>query len=81
MSDEVKGLLRSRTFWGALVALIAPFLGMAGYAVTEEDTAAVVDTIMGTVAAAGALLAIFGRIKASKKVVIGGAKKEGSESV
>lgn len=69
--DGVKGLLSSKTVWGAIVAILAAAGNAAGYIVTDADTAAVVSNIMAVVTAFGGLYAIYGRIKATHKVVPG----------
>jgi len=66
--NDAKSLLLSRTFWGALTAVLAGILGLFGYVLSPEDANALIDLIAGLAAAAGGLLAIFGRVKASKRI-------------
>lgn len=63
-----KGILQSRTFWGALLAIVSAALGLAGYTFGAEDQQALIEvgTAIGT--ALGGLIAIFGRISATKKI-------------
>lgn len=58
----------SKTIWGGIIALLAALAGAFGYAVDADTQASIIDlvTVVGT--GVGGLLAIFGRIKASKKV-------------
>ena len=79
--DGVKGLLSSKTVWGAIVAIFAAAANAAGYVVADADTAAVISNIMAVVTAVGGLYAIYGRIKATKQVVVGGANKDPNASV
>jgi hypothetical protein len=66
--DEFKTLTQSKTFWGAVVALGGSALGLGHYTLTPADAASAVDLISGIVSAAGGLVAIYGRIVASKKI-------------
>lgn len=66
--NEVKSLFASKTFWGALVAVAAGVLGLFGYTVTPEDEMWLVDSIAGVAAIAGGLVAVYGRIRTSKRI-------------
>jgi len=73
--DETKPWYLSRGILGGAVAAVAGAAQLAGYAVTPADQAALVDGVTqigGLVAGAGSLLgglvAIWGRIKASKAI-------------
>ncbi len=65
---EVKSLIASKTFWGAFVAVAAGVFGLFGYAVTPEDQVWLVDSIAAVGAIAGGVVAVYGRIKASKRI-------------
>ncbi len=66
--DGFKSILESRTFWGAAVALLAGVLAIFHYSLSADDQAQLVDIIAGVGAAAGGLVAIIGRVLASKKI-------------
>ena len=66
--NDAKSLLLSKTFWGALAAVLAGVLGLFGYAFSPEDTGALIDLIAGLAAAGGGLVAIVGRVVASKRI-------------
>jgi hypothetical protein len=66
--SEVKSLFSSKTFWGAFVAVLAGALSLFGYELAAADQAELVNAISGIAAAAGGLLAIYGRIVASKRI-------------
>lgn len=66
--EDVKGLLASRTVWGGLLALAAGIAGIFGYTITAADTAELANLGAGVASAIGGLVAIFGRIKATKKI-------------
>lgn len=67
MSD-VKGLLESKTVWAAIVTLGASALAFFGYSVTPEDQSAIPELVAGIGGTVGALGAIYGRVKASRKI-------------
>lgn len=72
---EQKYLWASKTFWGALIALLSTVLQMAGYNILSvEEQTQLIDQIISFIAAGGDLigfiLIIWGRIVANTKVVI-----------
>jgi len=68
---ETKNIFQSKTIIGALIALFAIILStFTNYTINEEDKMALTDIIITLSGTAGAILAIYGRIKARKKVVI-----------
>jgi hypothetical protein len=67
MSD-MKTLFSSKTFWGALVAVLAGASSLFGYQLAAEDQAEIVNAVSGIAAAAGGLVAIYGRVVASKRI-------------
>ena len=69
--SEVKTLLASKTFWGAFVAVLAGALSLFGYQLAAEDQAQLVNAVSGIAAAAGGVVAIYGRIVASKRIGAG----------
>jgi hypothetical protein len=66
--DDVKGLFASKTFWGALVAGLASILGIWGKELSPEDQTRLVELGAALVGALGALLAIVGRVTATKTI-------------
>lgn len=61
--DDTKNFITSKTIWGAMIALIATMLQIMGFDATGMNgTAEEIVTI------AGAAMAIYGRIKAVKKI-------------
>ncbi|HBE45738.1 MAG TPA: hypothetical protein DDW17_09955 [Deltaproteobacteria bacterium] len=61
---ETKGLLTSKTIWGAIIAIAATALKIAGYDIGGDTEGFVNDII----ALLGSAIAIYGRIKAVKKI-------------
>lgn len=58
----------SKSVWGGIVALVAVTLSVFGYGIGADDQAILVDYAVSIGGAVGGLLAIYGRIVASKKV-------------
>ena len=61
--NDVKGILQSKTVWGAALAIIATGLQLAGYDLGNTDGLA-----EQIVAVIGGLLAIYGRVTAVTKI-------------
>ncbi len=60
---ETKGLLMSKTVWGAIIAIGATIAKMTGFDI--GDTEGLVNDIVVLV---GAVIAMYGRVKAVKKI-------------
>ncbi len=69
--DNVKSFVASKTIWGVIISMIAQVLGRWGYEIGPELQGQAVDLILQGVALAGAALAIWGRITASRRIGIG----------
>lgn len=65
---DVKSLFASKTVWGGILALIAALAGLFGYTITPADQAALMETATAIVGAIGGVLAIYGRIVATKRI-------------
>lgn len=66
--NEFKTLTQSKTFWGAVVALGGSALTLAHYTLAPRDAAQAVDLLSGLAGAIGGLIAIYGRVVATKKI-------------
>lgn len=73
--DDTKSLLASRTVWGAIIAIAASIAGALGFGVGAAEQAAalsLVDQVLGEwdrlAALAGAALALYGRVKATRRI-------------
>lgn len=66
-----KSIFASKGVWGGAIAVLAGVAGFFGFEISSADTSAITGHIDAIVASVGGLLAIYGRITASK--VIGGA--------
>ncbi|MCT4575681.1 MAG: hypothetical protein OIF36_01670 [Alphaproteobacteria bacterium] len=66
---EEKNFLKSKTMIGAFVALFALILSnLFGYEISVEDKTQITEIIITSIGSAGALFAMYGRVKATKKV-------------
>lgn len=63
-----KSFLTSKTILGGLLALGGGGFGIAGYTMSAEDVRSTVELTQSIVVAGGGLLAIFGRVVASKQI-------------
>lgn len=66
--NDVKNWYQSRTVWGALIAILASLAHAIGVEVTAGDQAELADLLVAAVGAAGGLMALVGRISASRRV-------------
>ena len=66
--NEAKSLLESKTFWGAAVALAGSALSARHFTLSPADAAAAIDNLTTIVGAVGSLLAIIGRVVATKQI-------------
>ncbi len=64
-----KSLLASRTVWGALIAIVAQILLMAGFPLSADTQAALVEMITQIVGLGGAAFAIWGRMVANTPLI------------
>lgn len=72
---ETKTLFRSKTFWGAAVAVLGALAGLFGLEISSADQAELTnltDLVLGVwdslLVIAGSLLAIYGRATARQKI-------------
>jgi hypothetical protein len=66
--NELKPLVESKTFWGAVMSLAGSGLAAGHYTLTPADAASAVDIIVSIISGIGGLVAIYGRVVASKKI-------------
>lgn len=67
MVDEKPWYL-SKTIWGSLISVAAALAGLAGITLDPVAQNAIAEAVVQLVAAAGALLAIYGRLSASEVI-------------
>jgi hypothetical protein len=67
--EDSKAWYASKGIWGSVVAIGAGIAGTIwGVSVTEADQTTIVSAITAVGGAVGGLIALWGRLKASKKV-------------
>ena len=66
--EDFKSIFASKTVWGAIIAIGAGVAGIFGYSIGAEDQAQLAEIGVSVASMAGGLIAIFGRVKASKKI-------------
>ena len=66
--DDFKSIFASRTFWGGLLAIAAGILCFFGWTLTADDQQALVDLGVGVAASIGGVVAIWGRVRASRQI-------------
>lgn len=69
---DTKTLLRSRAVWGAAIAIAAGLAGVFGWTVDEASQAATLELVEGAAALVGGALALWGRVRATKRIGGGG---------
>jgi len=66
--DDVKSYLASKTVWGGVIAVLSAIAGVLGHGIAPADQTAIVDALASIGGAIGGILAVYGRIKAEKKI-------------
>lgn len=73
--DSTKSLFKSKTFWGAVIAIAASVAGLFGFEITATDQQDLLSLYDQALAAwdsisiiGGGLLAIYGRISATSRI-------------
>lgn len=66
--ESFKSLFASKTFWGAALGGVAALLGLLGYTFGPEDVEQAAVALSSVGAIVGTIVAIIGRIVASKKI-------------
>jgi hypothetical protein len=66
---DTKPWYASRAVWGSTIAIAASLAGVFGLTIDPEDQVLIVDTALQAISAAGAILALYGRLAATSRVV------------
>lgn len=59
---------KSKGVWGGIIACLAAVAGAFGYIVSPEDQAGLADAAVVVAGAVGGVLAVYGRVKATRVV-------------
>jgi len=68
MEEEGKSWWQSRAIWGGVIAAGAGVVGSLGHMVDPEIQGSLVDVCIALGSAAGGVMAIYGRIKATRAI-------------
>lgn len=69
MLDQTpKSFLQSRGVWGGAVAVLGGLGGLFGYTIPPQDAVQLPILLSGIASSVGGVLAIVGRIKATRKI-------------
>jgi hypothetical protein len=66
--DGIKGFFESKAVWGGIIGLIGSTVGLGHYTLSPADAASAVQAVTSIATGIGSLLAIYGRVVASKKI-------------
>ena len=66
--NGTKAWWQSRAVWGGLVAALAGIGGLFGLNLDETSQGMIVDVAVQMATVAGALIAVIGRVRASKRI-------------
>ncbi len=66
--NDLKTWYMSKTVWGGVVAILASCANLLGLEITAEDERGIADGLTALAAAAGGLMAIWGRISARTRL-------------
>lgn len=74
MFTDVKSIFATKTFWGGLIAVVPAIFGMLGYTITGDEITSIANhgqvVISEAITVFGAVVAIWGRLTATKKAVV-----------
>lgn len=65
---EWKSWISSKGVWGGLIAVLSVVLGFIGLEISADDQAELINSLTMIGAAVGGVVAIVGRVLASKKI-------------
>jgi hypothetical protein len=65
---DTKPIWMSKTVWGAGVAILASIAGLFGYTFSPADQSVLVELVTTVLTAGGGLLAVYGRVVATKPI-------------
>ncbi|TPW29436.1 hypothetical protein FJU08_13955 [Martelella alba] len=66
--EDVKKWYLSKTVWGAMITILASLAKIGGVDVDAGIQTEILNSVMALVTAGGGLLALFGRISATKSL-------------
>ncbi|MFD1746534.1 hypothetical protein ACFSE1_13765 [Rhizobium helianthi] len=66
--DDAKAWYQSKTVWGGLIAIFAALMQARGHAIPFQEQVGLADALTSTASALGGLLAIYGRLTATRAI-------------
>jgi hypothetical protein len=66
--NGMKGFFESKAVWGGIIGMAASGLSLGHFSVSAADQATVIELVTGLPGLVGSLLAIYGRVVASKVI-------------
>lgn len=63
-----KSIWASTTVWGGIVALLAGIVAIFGVTISEADQSILAEALLGISSAIGGIIAIWGRVRATKQI-------------
>lgn len=66
--EDIKSIWKSRTLWGAFAALLCSMLAAFGYTISDATESQIANVGVALGGAIGSIIAIYGRIKATKTI-------------
>lgn len=59
---------QSHAIWGSIIAIAAPLAGALGFAISAEDQATLVASLVGIGSGIGGLIALYGRLTTTRQI-------------
>lgn len=66
--EQYKGALSSKAVWGGIIAILASVAAIWGFKVSPDDQARLADIAIAIASGVGGIMAIWGRVTATKKI-------------
>ena len=66
--EETKKWYMSKSVWGGMIAVAAAVAGAFGFSIGVEEQSILAESAVAVAGIVGAVVAVVGRVKASKKI-------------
>jgi hypothetical protein len=66
--ETTKSWYTSKAIWGGILAIVVPIMSTIGYQMTDGDVGELANIITSVATAIGGVIAIWGRISATKAI-------------
>lgn len=68
--DDTKVWYTSKTVWGSIIAVVAGIAGAFGFNIDSAGQEVISTSIVGAVSIVGGLIALYGRLRATKTTTL-----------